>query len=392
MSNTAVYINAKGDKQALDLTVGMYSEAADRNMSLKQYMNLTYPTNAEKYGSAYEQVLEQSGVFVRSNREIGLRASTVGDVVSPKSADVITREGVPASRLLFPAVMLDVIEDKMQRDYATNPAGLTALVAIEDSIQGERYERPVLNFSKPEAARSATIAQLALPNAMLSITVSDKAFKIPSWGIGLEISEQAQRITTLDMVGLAVARQALVEGNERANAQILSLLNGDVDFGMVALSAVAGKVVKANTLDTAIVANGVLTKKAWMKWLTKNANYRTITHVVTDFDTAMVLDNLLNPGTNTTGPGATITSRVSVMNTNWPSNVEIFVTNDPSWPANTIMGLDKSAAVHRVNSLSVQYSAIESFAMKRSSMMRFDQGNMVTRLFDEAFEVLTLTL
>lgn len=392
MSNTAVYIDAKGDKQALDLTVGMYSEAADRNMSLKQYMNLTYPTNADKYGSAYEQVLEQAGVFVRGNREIGLRASTVGEVASPKSADVITREGVPASRLLFPAVMLDVIEDKLQRDYMTNPAGLSALVAIEDSIQGERYERPVLNFSKPEAARSAPVAQLALPNAMLSITASDKSMKIPSWGIGLEISEQAQKSTTLDLVGLAVARQALVEGNERANAQILSLLTGDTDYGMVALSAIAGKVVKANALDASIVAAGALTKKAWMKWLTKNANYRTITHVVTDFDTAMVLDNLLNPGTNTTGPGATIASRVSVMNVNWPSNVEIFITNDPSWPANTIMGLDKAAAVHRVTSLSVQYSAIESFAMKRSSMMRFDKGDMVYRLFDEAFEVLTLVL
>lgn len=393
MTYAAIYIDAKGDKLPVDLSVSMYADAADKNMSLKQYMALTYPTNAEKHGSAYEQVLDQAGVYVRGNKEFGIRASTVGDVLAPKNASVITREGIPASRLLFPAIMLDVIEDKMVRDYATNPAGLTALLAQDDAIQGERYERPVLNFSKPESARSGTVAQLAMPNSMLSITASDKSMRIPTWGIGLEISEQAQKSTTLDLVGLAVARQAQVEGNERANSYILSLLNGDVDHGMAALSTIAGKVTKALTYDATIIAAGTLTKKAWMKWLTLNSNYRTITHVVTDFDTAMVLDQLLN-GTNssTNGPMASITSKVSVMNTTWPSNVQIFVTNDANWPANTIMGLDKSAAVHRISSLTAQYSAIEQFAMKRSSMMRFDRGDMVYRLFDEAFEVLTLVL
>jgi len=388
-----IYIDAKGDKQAVDLSVSMYADAADKNMSLKQFMAVKYPTNAEKHGSAYEQVLDQAGVYVRDNKEFGIRASTIGDVVNPKNAAAITREGIPASRLLFPAIMLDVIEDKMMRDYATNPAGLTGLLAIDDAIQGERFERPVLNFSRPEAARSGTIAQLALPNAMLSITSSDKAMRIPTWGIGLEISEQAQKSTTLDLVGLALARQAQVEANERANAYILSLLQGDVDHGMAALSTIAGKVVKASVYDATIVAAGTLTKKAWMKWLTANSTYRTITHVVTDFDTAVVLDNLLN-GTNssTFGPTATITSKVSVMNTSWPSNVQIFVTNDTNWPANTIMGLDKSAAVHRISSTTAQYSAIEQFAMKRSTMLRFDKGDMVYRLFDEAFEVLTLTL
>lgn len=387
-----IYIDAKGDKKAVDLSVSMYQSAAEANQSLPQYMATVYPTNAEKHGTAFEQVLEQAGVFIKGNKEFGLRPSTMQEVLSPKDA-AITREGVPVSRLLFPAVMLSVIEDKLTRDYATNPAGFNALVAQEDSVAGDRWERPVLNFSRPEGARSAAVSQLALPNLMLSITASDKSMRIPSWGIGLEISEQAQKSTTLDLVGLAVARQALIEGNERANGSILALLNGDVDYGSVALSTIGGKVVKALSFDATIVAAGTLTKKAWMKWLTKNSTYRTITHVVTDFDTAMVLDQLLN-GTNssTNGPMATITSAVSVMNTNWPSNVQIFVSNDPAWPANTIMGLDKSAGVHRITSLTAAYSAIEQFAMKRSTMLRIDKGDMSYRLFDEAFEVLTLTL
>lgn len=110
MADNLIYIDAKGDKQAIDLHVGMYKEAADKGQSLKQFMANKYPTNAEKHGSAYEQVLEQAGVFVRGDKEIGLKASTLEDVLSPSKEGAITREGVPASRLLFAAVMLDVIE------------------------------------------------------------------------------------------------------------------------------------------------------------------------------------------------------------------------------------------------------------------------------------------
>lgn len=393
MADNLIYIDAKGDKQPVDLHVGMYREAAEKGQSLKQFMANKYPTNAEKHGSAYEQVLEQAGVFVRNDKDIGLKASTLEDVLSPKEA-AITRDGVPASRILFPAVIMDVIEDKLARDYTRNPNALTALLGIDESINGDRWERPVLNFSKPEAARGGPVAQLAMPNSMLSITASDKSMRIPSWGIGLEISEQAQRATSLDLVGLAVARQAAVETNERAQGYILSLLNGDSDLSMAALSSFSGKVQKANTLDTSIVAAGKLTYKAWLKWLNQRSAFRTITHVVTDLEGLFSLREMyaaerVNSGTKDT-PSMDI--GVTIANPTWPTNVQIVLTEDPSWPANTIMGVDKNYGVHRVNSLTAQYSAIEQFAMKRSTMLRIDKGEIVYRLFDEAFEVLSLTL
>jgi hypothetical protein len=388
MSNL-VYIDAKGDKQAMDLSVSMYRDAAEKGMSLKQHMAGIYPTNAEKHGSAYEQALEQTGVFVRGNKELGLRPSTIEDVLSPKEANAVTREGVPVSRLLFPAVMLDVIENKLTVDYATNPNALNSMVAVDDSIQGDRWERPVINFSAPEAARGTAVAQLALPNTMLTITSSDKSMRIPTWGIGMEISEQAQRATTLDLVGLAVARQAQVETNERTNAYILSLLNGDVDVAMAALSTFAGKVQTAVSLDAAATTN--LTQRSWMTWLTQRTNKRMITHIVTDINGAMAIENRVGKPivTNDNPTSNRIDTLFEVINPNWPSQVKIFLTNDPLWPAKTIMGIDGRYGIHRVSSLTAQYSAIEQFAMRRSTMLRIDKGEMVYRLFDEAFEVLT---
>jgi hypothetical protein len=392
MTKTLVVRDAQGNNQQVDTSISMYRDAAERNQSLPQYLASKYPVNAAKDGTPFEQLLEQCGVFVQGNKEFGFRPSTLEDVLAPKEASAITREGVPASRWLFPAVILEVIENKLNVNYDVNPAALSSMVAKEDAINGERWERPVISYAAVETARGAPVAQLAMPNAMMSITASDKAMRIPTWGIGLEISEQAQRSTTLDLVGLAVARQAQIETNERANAYILSLLNGDTDMGMLALSTFSGKVQTCQSLNGGVAAGaGVLTQKAWVTWLSQRSNKRMITHVVTDIAGAMMIENRSGKPviTNDNPNSPRIDTLMSVMNPKWPDQVKIFITDDVNWPANTIMGVDSRYGIHRVTSLSAQYSAIEQFAIKRSTMLRIDKGEMVYRLFDEAFEVLT---
>lgn len=390
MAKELVIRAASGENKAVDLSVGIYKEAADAGLSLSQHLANLYPTNAQKDGSPMAQLLEQCGVFVKGNKEFGISASSMDDVLNPKEASsAITRDGVPASRLLFPAVILDVIEDKLAVDYDTNPSALTSMLAQDLSIQGDRWERPVLNFSAPEAARGAAISQLAMPNSMLTITASDKSQRIPNWAIGMEISEQALKSTTLDLVGLAVARQAAVEGNERANGFILSLLNGDSDLGMDALSTFAGKVQTAASLDAA--ATSGLTQKAWMTWLTQRTNKRKITHIVTDLAGAMAIEGRANkPVITTDNPNSNrIDTLFEVINPMWDARVKIFLTNDANWPAKTIMGFDARYGITRVKSLTAQYSAVEQFVLKRSTALRIDKGELVYRLFDEAFEVLT---
>ena len=96
MAKDLIVVDARGDKKPVDLHVGMYKEAADAGLTLKQHLSNLYPTNVEKHGSAFEQLLEQSGVFVKGNREFGIRASTMDDVLNPKeAASAITRDGVP---------------------------------------------------------------------------------------------------------------------------------------------------------------------------------------------------------------------------------------------------------------------------------------------------------
>lgn len=390
----AAFIDNTGAVQQVQLDVGMYRDAADAHLSLAQHINRQYPT-AEGQASAFDQMLASEGIFVRPNKDYGVRPATMNEILNGRpQAGTTTKEAVPASRILFPAALMSVIEDKLVPDMTQAEQTFDSLVAVDDSINSDRYERPVLNFSRPEGARSQAITQLAMPASMLLITASDISRKIGVESLGLEISEQALKTTTFDIVGLSLARQALVQRNERANQRILALLNGDVDTGDLALSAIAGKVVKANSLDASITVAGTLSQKAWINWLARNATKRKISHVVTDLAGAMAIEQRTGrPTVMTDNPtSARIDTIGRVLNPSWEPEVKIFLSTDANWPSGTIMGLDVRYGVHRVASLTASYEATEALVMRRATQMRFDHGDICYRLFDEAFEVLDLSL
>jgi hypothetical protein len=392
----AAYINSKGETNQVPLEIGMYRAAFDNGMSFEQYINRTYADADPKHGPAFTQLLASEGIFLRPVKEYGVRASTMDEILNGKgqmqAGGTILKEGVPASRILFPAAYLSVIEDKLLVDLNVTPNAFEGMIAVDDSINNDRFDRPVLHYSRPEAARHQIITQLAMPNTMLGITASEVSRKIPTFSLGLEVSDQALKATTLDLVGLALARQAAVERNERAQNYISQMLNGDVDNGMAALSSISGKSVKASSFDSSLTVAGTLSQKAWISWLFKNHLKRKITHVVTDLATAMAIENRSGKpvvvGDNPTSHR--IDAIPSIINEAWDFNTKIFLTDDPNWPANTIMGMDARYAIHRVKSLTATYEAVEQLVMRRSTQMRFDFGEIVYRLFDEAFEVMTL--
>lgn len=387
----AKFIDAQGAQHEVPLAVSMYREAAEAGQSFQQFINTRFPTNVEKHGSTFNQLLASEGIFLKPNRELGIRPSTLAEILNPRiDAAQNVKEGVPASRILFPATIMQALEDKLVANLAINANAFDSMVGYEETITGERYEQPVINMSKPEAARSNGIAQLAQPGSMLTLTTSDKAYKIPTFSLGLEVSDQALRASTLDFVAMSLARQAAVERNERAQNYILALLNGDTDNNDGSLSSL-GYAVNASTLD-ASSTGGTLTQKAWMKYLMMNGTKRTLTHLVTDIDTALKIEGRTGKPTIVQDDGTThrFDTQFNVMNPTWAKNPSLFLTDISSWPANTIMGLDKTWAIRRVRNLSADYNGIESYVLRRSTAMRFDFGEHVNRLYNEAYQTLVL--
>lgn len=386
----SAFQNPSGQIQQLPLDVTMYRAAAEAGQSFQEYVNRTYPTDPSRYGTTFQQLCASEGIYLRGDRELGIRPSTMQamfDGAVEQKAGVITKDGVPQSRILAPAVIMGAIEDRLQQNFTMTPAAFDQLVGYDETIDRDRYEQPVMNFDKPSEGRSQVISQGVEPATMMTLSLSEKSYKIPTFSLGLTVTDEAVKALKIDFVALSLARQAMVQRNERAQGYLLALLNGDVDNGDGSLAS-KGYSVNASALDAA--AGAALTQKAWIKYLMRNGTKRQIQWIIADIDSAMAVEARAGrPTVQTDDPTSNrIDTTFDIANPTWPTRVKLFLTQDSNWPALTMMGLDPRFAIRRVRNLSADYAAIESYVMKREKAMRFDFAEHVNRMFDEAFDVL----
>lgn len=387
----AAFYDEQGQIQQVEVTLDLVREAADNGMSVREWVNTVYPTDANAYGDAFTQFCASEGLVMQSNKRAGIRAPSLGAVLEGKpkmeaTGAVVRNPSQQARVLLMPAIGA-LIEDKLVGDLNMHATAFDSMIALDDTIADEWLLWPEANYSKPEQGRSQVTSQMARPARMLTLTTSEKQIRVPTYSLGIEWAEQATRYLNLDFVALSIARQIAVERNERAHQDLLSMLNGDIDMGQASLASL-GKVKTAVSLDAAATTG--ITQKAWMLWLYSGTSRRRITHVVTDILGAMAIEGRAGRptvlGDNNTSPR--INAEASVLNPTW-GDVQVFITDNPAWPSGTVMGIDSEYAVHRVTSTNASYQAQQDFVLTRSSAMRWDTGSLCRRLHTEAFEVLT---
>ena len=379
--------DATGARAEVDVNLDLFRAAADAGAAHGlRHLDATIPTKTDDLTPS-QQVYAQLGLH---RKDITLKAAMGMDAYQGAS----TQDNSITGRLVTQAFLMDAIESSLRSsDY-----GITGIfnskAAVVDSIQGTRFDRPLINYTRPAAGRSKAIAQLSEPTSMVLLTASDKSFKIAGSSIGIEYSDQVAQSVTMPIVTLSMQRQAEEEALERIEAQMLAFLNGDTDLDMVALASVSGAVKNAKTdYDSALTA-GNLSQKAWVGWLFNDSRKRKIDTVVTDLAGALAIENRSGRPT-VQGDNATskrIDTLDTVINPTWPDRVDVIITQDKNWPVNTIMGFSSAYGYHVVNSTSMNYSAVEEFAIRRSTKLRIDFGSIAYRLYDSAFSVLTLTV
>lgn len=388
-----------GRRSEVEISLADYKAAGERGLSLSQHLAQRFPTT-EDSGTPLEQFMEQAGMFIKGDRKTGLRSPVMKQVLDGdlrlNMGSIVGNDGsgtgTPSGRLLFPEVVLQLIQSELTEDDSDFLGGYNSMIAVTETVTSARFEQPVVDVTAPRDIRAQPIAQLAEPASMVSITVSDKVRRIPTVGIGLQFSDQALENTTLDLVGTIVQQQAAAERVALVEEQLNGMIAGDVDTGDGQLTSFA-----ASTLSTGLAA-GALDQKAWIKYLRQNYRRMSVSHIITDIDTALIIEGRTGKPT-VTGDDPTssrIDSLFSLENLGIKQAPRVLLVDFANFPginaANyPIIGLDKRYAIRRVVNVSASYTAIEQWVMRRAQALRFDYGEIAHRLMDQGWTYMTLT-
>jgi hypothetical protein len=352
--------------------------------------SLTAPIPAGE-ASALNQIAFQMGITPGTTIEDAMSGKGYRGPEGAQAASV-GGDGSVTGRLVTQAILFQAIENHLRDDLTGYGRMLQVNAALNRSLTTTTWETPILNFKRPANSKPQPVAQLSEPARMLTLTTSMKKNAIMGEAIGIEFSDQVTRNITIDVIALSLKRQAEESAAHRSMYQIMTLLNGDPDFNMPALaSVIPGGSVQASSLDPA-ATGGKLTQAAWIKFLWRNNLRRTITTVVTDLDGALAIENRLNRPTvdNEKVSSNRIDTLDSVINPRWPDKVDVIITQDPEWPANTIVAFDKRFGYNYITSTAVDYKATEEDLIRRGTKMRFDTGSMVERFMPDAWDILVL--
>lgn len=356
-------------------------------------LNSQFPT-PQGMPTASEQLFAQCGLYRTADLKSGIKPAKIRDILDGGglSAAGTAPGSTGISRFVAPAAILAGVQNDIYEDRTGVLAQFMNLVAFTQSVAGNRYEKPVFNYDPARNSRAKPVAQLAEPTSIGLLTVGEQSGTIPIFASGLEISDQAMDYFGFAEVQKCMSIMATYDIAERADGWLLSMMAGDADHGMAALTG--DQVEKAVTIDSAIAAAGVLTQKAWIKWIAKHSKRAPITHVITDIDGALAIQNRTGrPTANTDNQTSQRMDTIEVvMDPLWPSNLPIYIVTDENWPVNTILGISKPNAIVLHESSTANYSSVEQFVTRRSTKFRIDYGAVAARFYTRAFHRLNLVL
>jgi len=344
--------NREGQLAEAVLSVEDYKAAADKSLSLAQHLEQTYgmKTDSQKYGTVLQQMMASSGMYLNADRHTGLRPPSMKDILAGTvqiNMSAITKpEGNngAGARLLFPEVIMQTIESELRTDDGDFLGTYNSMVGQTQSINGQKFEQPVIDITAPKSSEAQPISQMAEPDVMIGITTSDVSRKIPTKSIGLMISDEAQQASTLDLVNLIVGVQAREERVRMVENDIKAMVNGDVDRNETGLTA-----TKFVTFDSTISSAGAASHKAYIKWLRANYRKMTLDYIVTDEDTALALEGRSGKPTRDSvdDSGSQFSTAFSLENLGIRPP-KILLVDTALLGVNTLVGLDSRSAIRRV--------------------------------------------
>ena len=405
------FIDNAGNAQHVEITPEIHKAALDAGVSVPTLINRQYAEADVKHGSAFKQICASVGLCLPGANDFGIRPATMADILDGKAGfqaagtTNVSDKGSPfgtAARSLAPVAIIEMVEDLVAKDRVTDAVTFSQLVGQEISIAGDNFIQPVISYQTtggPEQAKPQRVTEFSEPGTMLRLSTAERIRSLPAFNMGIEFSDKAQRSLSIDVIAMSIARYVAVELDGRTYSYLSALFSGDSDLVVGAVPAVT-----TVSLDAACVAKTV-SHKAWVKFLARNRKKRNITHIVCDIDTMLLIEGRSGrPGSNAYDPRLAIfadpqATAANMAQMGFGNNVQFMLVDAAAdggpVPANTVWAVDASKAITRVSNSTAAYSASEAFAMRRSTMMRWDYSQAVYRSFGDSeltpFDVLTIS-
>jgi hypothetical protein len=399
------YRNTAGNFVEGEISLQDYETAANLGVRTSQVLNAKYPDADRQLGSAWEQGKKSVGIYEKGDKDLGIHSPTVRDIMNGEcmrqggllqmSGGVIVAPSVPvgnstpASRLFLPEVMLEMVEENLQADYGVEQNLFERLIADNLSIAGPIYTQPVINTEEPGLHDARPIAQNSLPRNLVSITASQSSRTVPVEAFGLQIADQATQLASIQLVSIILRKQMEGARLRMLWRDLAALVSGNVDAGESALTPVG-----VDTFDSS-AGSGKLTQKAMLKILYQPDRIHQYDAVLCTMDDYMAIQNregrplMFDPNTTgnvgnagTYGLDVTISSPANFAQLGVPL---VFIVPDGLWAANQMLFLDTRYALRRVTNALASYAASEQLVLQRSSFLRFDIGQIIHRLYSDAF-------
>jgi hypothetical protein len=297
----------------------------------------------------------------------------------------------PASSLVVPELILGFIEEELRADYGVEESAWNRMFALNQSVSTALWSQPMIDVTAPGSQDVRAQAQNSLPAQQVGITSSMTSKAIGVASIGLQISDEAIRDVTLDLVAIIVREQTMGQRMRRLWKDLASVVTGNIDAGQEALTPVGFKA----TYDSTAAAN-TITHAGYLKMLWDPSRIYSYDFMLGTLDAYQAIESrtgrplMYDP--NTTGNRGNEGSYG--LNPGMPALIN-FTTANPNMllvpdgvvAAKQLCLFDSRYALARVQNVSAQYSATEKQIMTRSNFFRYDISEYVYRLREEAITV-----
>lgn len=318
----------------IPLDKGLYDKARDRGMTLSGLLEELDPSERDANGEikgldAFERQLQRFGIVTKSIPERGIYAS---------KGDRFFQSGNPASAVLFPEFVNRVARMTMVApSIVDHIVGLSRPLVGTSTFQSLRISWDKLNLAKKRVTQGADF-----PEA--KFTWADEALSCYKYGRKIKASYEFIRRCSLDLlttlIQLVVTQSRATEGEDAA---------------AVALAASATYAYNhsgAGNCDPASSASQTprsFTYTGWLKFASTFKPYLCDTFIG-DTDALIRFITITKPGIDPMLLLASLNQGPATINIKLGQNLWAPVTAiaEDTYPANTIVGLQKAFAMERV--------------------------------------------